>query len=152
MYGRTIIRIGLIFPLTIVILASVLELALYQPGNPHRPQLAFPPILVAYTLVLAWSWYRLSKISSYAQVRTHLLVAPLIFGALMSSSIASYNLFLNARSSGDPLVEAAIIALMFTGVGFAYTALVALLLGLLYTVGIAREYVPNNSFKATAGA
>ena len=150
MYGRTVLKAGLIFPLFIIVLASAADIYFYNPDGPHGRPLMFPPVLIGYILFFPWSWRLLNTYNSYQQARTHLLVAPLAFGLIMSLSSAVYSFTAGELVIDNFLHSFAWRTALMAVIGFAYIFIISAALGLFYIIGVSREYVPNYAIKGTS--
>jgi hypothetical protein len=150
MHGRTVLKIGLVFPFIVIVLASAADMVFYMPDGPHGRPLMFPPFLIGYALFFPWSWRLLNKYDHYQQALTHLLLAPLVFGVVMSLSSVLYNIATHKPAADHLWHSLGMFWVLFAVIGFAYIVLVSAALGLLYATGLAREYVPNYAIKGTS--
>jgi hypothetical protein len=149
MHGRTLFKIGLLFPLLILVVLSVAEI-FFSPIGPETRHFLFPPFLIGYVLFTLVSWQMINSYSDYKQGRNYLLIAPFVLCIAMSASRLLYHAILYDQTIDDLYESLAAYIFAFIVSGFLYISAFSVILGLLYLLGLAREYVPNYAIKGTS--
>ena len=78
------------------------------------------------------------------------MLAPIVFGLAMSLSAIIYNAIAGKLALEHFMYKFALYYAFMAVIDFAYILVVSVVLGLLYIIGVSREYVPDYTIKGTS--